>query len=143
MITRGYKSEYAKTSKHLNAYCIFGPRGVPRGAQDEPKLGSSWLRKTSRKHLGNFSSHLDTVVASKGRSRSQLETLGGTTPRLPWPSRTSETIFFGGGSGRTVRDPENGPFSRTSSKTGAVQTVTYNPRRQTSHVWGSWRGVGK
>ena len=48
-----------------------------------------------------------------------------------------------GGSGRVDQTPENGPIPETSSKTAAVQTVTYNPRLHTSRVWGSWQGVGK
>ena len=64
---------------------MFGPHGLPRGAQDEFKLGLSWLRKISRNDIGNFSGHLRTVMASKGRSRSQLEARSGTTPRLPGP----------------------------------------------------------
>ena len=52
---------------------------------------------------------------------------------------------FGGGGGPDAvgRNPENGPFPETSSKTAPVQTVPYTPRRHTSHVWGSWQGVRK
>ena len=123
-------------------HCICGPQGLPRGLQDEPNLGSRWLPEHFKNHLRSISSLTDAVVASKGRSTSQFEAVSGTTLRLPGPAGGAAGSGGGGGgggggAGRSNRTPKNGPFPETSSKTAVVQTVTYNPRQQTSHVLAS------
>ena len=66
--TKAIKAKYQKTSIRI---AFLGPRDSQEGA----KLGSSWLAKSSKNHLGNMSNHLETTVASKGRSRSQFEAI--------------------------------------------------------------------
>ena len=133
------KSEWAKTSKNLNTYCIFGPQGVPRGVLDEPNLGSCWLPKRSKNHLRSISSHADTVVAPKGRSRSQFEAVSGTTPRLPGPSPAGDQIFLGG-PGTSGGTQKTGHFQRHPPKWEPSRPSHTTPNAICLTFWARGRG---
>ena len=47
----------------------------PKMSPSRVKLGSSWLPKSSKNQLGDISSHLETVVASKPESRGGFEAI--------------------------------------------------------------------
>ena len=90
-----------------------------------------------------MSSHTDTVVASKRRSRSQLEAMNGTTMRLPGPSRGGPgpgqrgggILLEGGGGPRLIRSSHQmGPKRETSLKNQGVRDLTCTPQVQTSHI---------
>ena len=78
---RHLKQIKENTEKHQKTsirIAFLGPRESqekPKMSQSWIKLGSSWLPKGSKSQLGDISSHLETVVASKPESRREFEAI--------------------------------------------------------------------
>ena len=71
---KSQKDEQAKTSKNLNKYCIFGSRGVPRGAQVGPSWGQVAILSALEAFQDVFLSschHLVVFFSSRSRLKAK------------------------------------------------------------------------